>query len=407
MARIFISYRRDDAGYVASMVRQRLEADFGAGAVFMDIDNIPLGVDFRDHLSDAVANCDILVALIGETWAGPQAGSPQRRIEDPQDFVRIEIEAALKRGIPVVPVLIDKAQLPAAHTLPETLRELPFRNAAELRAGRDLDAHLDKLSQGLHAHLKRDEHGSTKASNNSSIGQAAAKADTVTAHPSQPGKVEVPVPPAAAPKVSSAASTATATAPPRTSTPVMAIAGLALVAAAITAWWALGQRPGNQPQVPTPSRAPSVAAEPTAQATPVLGPPVSTQPAPQASPAPATEASTAAANPSLLDGYKIAIFFPSGDTAAANTARAIRQALAARGVQGRVELRLATEQRLRELIPPEGLEVRFDEGREGAQARLLAEVLAAKPLGMAATLKPVPSSEPTPNFISVFVPKGG
>ena len=73
MARIFISYRRDDAGYVASMVRERLETEFGAGAVFMDIDNIPLGVDFRQHLSNAVATCDVLVALIGETWAGPLA----------------------------------------------------------------------------------------------------------------------------------------------------------------------------------------------------------------------------------------------------------------------------------------------------------------------------------------------
>jgi hypothetical protein len=113
------------------------------------------------------------------------------------------------------------------------------------------------------------------------------------------------------------------------------------------------------------------------------------------------------ASASVFQGYKIAIFYPAGDTAAGQTARTIRDLLAARGVQRGVELRLATSERLRQLVPPEGLEVRFDEGREDEQARLLVRLLGSKPLRRTALLKPVPGDEPTPNFISVFVPAGG
>jgi hypothetical protein len=109
---------------------------------------------------------------------------------------------------------------------------------------------------------------------------------------------------------------------------------------------------------------------------------------------------------SLLQNVKVAVFFRSGDTAAGQTARGIVELFRQRGAP-RVELRAATAERLRELIPPEGLEVRYDEGREEAQARLLHGWLAGPPLRRAATLKPIVSTDPTPNFISVFVPAGG
>ncbi len=153
MPEIFICYRREDSGYAAYMIRTRLVADFGEDAVFMDIDSIPLGVDFRKYLADGVARCDVVLALIGEQWTGDSGGSP-RRIDDPNDFVRIELEAALARGIPVIPVLVGKAQPPRAEQLPESLRDLVFRNAAEVRPGKEAHVHLEALSRGIARHFQ-------------------------------------------------------------------------------------------------------------------------------------------------------------------------------------------------------------------------------------------------------------
>lgn len=149
MARIFISYRRDDSAYVAAMLAQRLRAAFGPDSVYIDIDAIPLGIDFRQHIQNAVHKCDVLLALVGQRWLSVAPDSGRRRIDDPADFVRIEIEAAIRRDIPVVPVLIDNAPMPSADELPEPISPLAFRNAAELRAGRDMDHHLELLVGGL------------------------------------------------------------------------------------------------------------------------------------------------------------------------------------------------------------------------------------------------------------------
>ena len=124
-------------------------AHFGQGAVFIDIDAIPLGLDFRKHLGDAVNQCDILLAVIGDHWLdaryenGPSKG--QRRLDDPHDFVRIEIESALARGIPVVPLLVGRNAMPAEADLPDGLKELAYRNAAEVRSGPDFHGQVDRL----------------------------------------------------------------------------------------------------------------------------------------------------------------------------------------------------------------------------------------------------------------------
>lgn len=149
MPRLFISYRRDEAAYVAAMLAQRLRSTFGDEAVYIDVDTIPLGVDFRDHIRSAVGRCDVLLAVIGRQWLQARDAAGRRRLDDPADFVRLEIEAALARSIPVVPVLIDDAPMPQASELPESLAPLSFRNAAELRAGRDMDHHLGLIVDGL------------------------------------------------------------------------------------------------------------------------------------------------------------------------------------------------------------------------------------------------------------------
>ncbi len=149
MPRIFISYRRDDSGYIAGMLAERLEAVFGADSVFIDVDAIPLGVDFREYLNQAVAKSELMLALMGNEWLNVKNAQGLRRLDDPADFVRIEIEAALKRQIPVVPVLLEQARMPLEAELPPSLQPLAFRNAAEIRSGRDLNYHIEQLIRGI------------------------------------------------------------------------------------------------------------------------------------------------------------------------------------------------------------------------------------------------------------------
>jgi hypothetical protein len=154
MPKIFISYRREDSQDITGRIYDRLDFRFGRENLFFDVDTIPFGVDFRKHLDQAVGQCDVLLAIIGEGWldvcfqAGPKQGL--RRLDDPADFVRIEIESALARGIPVIPVLVGRATMPGDQDLPEgLLRQLAFRNAAEVRSGRDFRDHVDRLIRGI------------------------------------------------------------------------------------------------------------------------------------------------------------------------------------------------------------------------------------------------------------------
>jgi hypothetical protein len=149
MEQIFISYRRGPTGYVATLLAEELKERFGANAVFMDVDNIPYGVDFREHIHAAVSECQVLLVLIGDDWLTSKLPSGMRRLDVPDDFVRVEIEAALQRNIPVVPVLTDVANMPAEAELPLSLRTLAFRNAAELRSGSNLKAQMQALISQL------------------------------------------------------------------------------------------------------------------------------------------------------------------------------------------------------------------------------------------------------------------
>jgi formylglycine-generating enzyme required for sulfatase activity len=153
MSRIFLSYRRQDAAGAAGRIYDRLRQHFGADAVIMDIDSIPFGVDFRQYINAEVAQCDVLVAVIGPNWAGTTWF--RRRLDDPRDFVRIEIEAALQREIPVIPVLIDRAPMPGEAKLPPSLAPLAYRNAIEVDQGRDCHPHIDRLIRGIERLLQQ------------------------------------------------------------------------------------------------------------------------------------------------------------------------------------------------------------------------------------------------------------
>lgn len=133
MTKIFISYRREDSQHQADRLHAVLKREAPRSSVFIDIDNIPVGIDFVEHLDRQVAQCDVLLALIGPDWLSAAEGAGGRRLDDSKDFVRIEIASALKRGIPVAPVLLDGAVMPKENQLPDDLRPLARRQGAEIR----------------------------------------------------------------------------------------------------------------------------------------------------------------------------------------------------------------------------------------------------------------------------------
>lgn len=149
MAKVFVSYRRQDSAYFAATLKERIERRLGDDSVFFDIDNIPVGADFRKHIEAAVSQCHAMLVLIGDKWLAPVKEAGKSRLFDPRDNVRMEIEAALGRGIHIVPVLIENAEMPGPDDLPETIQAFTFRNAAEVRAGRDFHGHMARLVDAL------------------------------------------------------------------------------------------------------------------------------------------------------------------------------------------------------------------------------------------------------------------
>lgn len=149
MSKILISYRREDSADVTGRIFDRLVQQFGREAVFKDVDSIPLGINFRKHLDEQVARCDVFLAVIGLDWKGTQDGADKSRLEDPRDFVRIEVESALKRQIPVIPVLVRGAKIPDPEQLPSSMRELSDRNGIVVRPDPDFHHDMDRLISHL------------------------------------------------------------------------------------------------------------------------------------------------------------------------------------------------------------------------------------------------------------------
>ena len=131
-AKLFINYRRDDTAPYAGRLYDRLIAHFGEDQVFIDIDQIEPGEDFVEVINRKVGTCDIAIVAIGPHWLGATDASGKRRLDDEEDFVRMEIVAALQRNIRVIPVLVGGAQMPRKQDLPEPLAPLSRRNAIEL-----------------------------------------------------------------------------------------------------------------------------------------------------------------------------------------------------------------------------------------------------------------------------------
>ena len=143
-AKIFISYRREGDAALAGRIADRLGNEFGSGHVFMDVDAMRLGFDFVEIINEEVAKCDVLLAVIGPRWLELLDTNQS----NPMDFVRLEIAAALKRKIPVVPILVDGTKIPPADRLPEELQGLERRHALNLRHD-SFRADVDRLVREL------------------------------------------------------------------------------------------------------------------------------------------------------------------------------------------------------------------------------------------------------------------
>lgn len=147
---IFISYRRDDTEGEAGRLFDDLTRTFGGKSVFMDVTDIKPGLDFRKVIDDNVATCGVLLAVIGPTWATITGAAGERRLDDPNDFVRLEIASALARDIAVIPVLVHDAKMPHPDQLPDNLKDLAFRNSVEIthtRWNSDVELLIDALRQ--------------------------------------------------------------------------------------------------------------------------------------------------------------------------------------------------------------------------------------------------------------------
>lgn len=151
---IFLNYRREESQWVAGRLHDRLAAAFGKDRIFTDVDGIGPGQDFTKVLDAAVSNCQVLLAIIGRSWTNALDEAGRRRLENPHDWVRFEIETALGRpGVLVIPILTDNAPMPRAGELPGELAQLSMRQAFKISAegfSRDIED-LIKYLQGIPA----------------------------------------------------------------------------------------------------------------------------------------------------------------------------------------------------------------------------------------------------------------
>jgi hypothetical protein len=209
--RIFISYRREETAYPAGWLYDRLAARFADDQVFKDVDSIELGDDFVEVISSAVGSCDVLLALIGDRWLTITDEDGQRRLDDPNDFVRVEIEAALTRNVRVIPILVEGARMPRAAELPPSLARLVRRQALELHPAR-FDFDTGRLLRVLDKTLVELRAAQQDAALTKSPAEAAPDSST-TERPKTPEEQE-PAERSPTPSPSPAPATPAATRPP-------------------------------------------------------------------------------------------------------------------------------------------------------------------------------------------------
>jgi len=186
---IFISYRREDAPGHAGRLYDVLSRRFGEEQVFMDL-GMELGIDFVEHINKAVGSCRVLVAVIGPRWASTQDAHGRRRLDDPADFIRVEVETGLRRPeVRVVPVLVQGARMPDADELPASLAELARRNALEVSDARwrhDIDRLTSTVERVLGVRAEPSEESRKPDLPDTEEKAGAARADVERQHTDAP-----------------------------------------------------------------------------------------------------------------------------------------------------------------------------------------------------------------------------
>lgn len=150
---IFVSYRRADSPGTTVMICEKLVDRFGSDSVFLDIESIPPGRNFRKHIADAVEKADVMLVLIGPQWLAKDEHG-LFRIASENDFVRIEIEYALRRNVPIIPVLLDGAPIPHPKVLPPSVQPLLDQQAVTIQALYERDRGIQRLIAGIDGILK-------------------------------------------------------------------------------------------------------------------------------------------------------------------------------------------------------------------------------------------------------------
>jgi hypothetical protein len=182
-SRIFISYRREDTAPYAGRIYDRLSDRFGEEHIFMDVDSIQLGSDFVDVLTEAISSCNAFIALIGNAWLDVKDNAGRRRIDDPHDYVHLEIATALDRNIRVIPVLVGGASLPRPEDLPPKLQGLSRRQALELSHER-FRFDSARLVEALEEVLNAEASGHESTLGSASLHQGRWKTELINRDPS-------------------------------------------------------------------------------------------------------------------------------------------------------------------------------------------------------------------------------
>lgn len=152
--RIFVSYRRAESADVTGRIYDRLVQQFGRKHVFKDVDSIRLGVDFRVQIERELQNCQVAIVVIGDRWITEPGASGVRRLDEPNDWVRLELEAVLQRRIPIIPVLVKGALIPTERDLPSSIASLSHRAAVSVRSDPDFHHDVNRLIDGIQANLQ-------------------------------------------------------------------------------------------------------------------------------------------------------------------------------------------------------------------------------------------------------------
>jgi WD40 repeat protein len=175
MPKIAISYRRADSEAMTGRIFDRLASHYGRDVIFRDIDSIPPGIDFRVHINEMLRQTGILLAVVGPGWVGATDGGGSRILQE-SDAVRVEIETALRRRTPLIPILIGSTTMPSTEQLPPSLKDFAFRNALRVDTGQDFDYHIERLIKSIDGILS--QHPKPPPSGETKIPSGASRSDT-------------------------------------------------------------------------------------------------------------------------------------------------------------------------------------------------------------------------------------